>query len=124
MTRRASMLSLALLLLGGCQPTHLVYVYDLSLGVDVAYSNEGSGKLVFGYDRGTYAIVPQKPEGSTTGKKGELMSLAGVSHVKVDGLNEIKFDHFIATGKAATQVAQDPVGLGQIREAIYGKQGQ
>lgn len=110
----------------GCRPSHLIYVYDMSLGVDVAYSNEGSGKLIFGYDRGTYAIVPQKPEKKPEKKdskeNGELMSLAGVSHVKVDGLNEIKFDHFIAAGEAATLVAEDPTGLGQVREAIYGKE--
>lgn len=120
MIGRSSVIGVALLLLGGCQPTHLIYVYDLSLGVDVAYSNEGSGKLVFGYDRGTYAVVPQKAAEGPAAGQGELMSLAGVSHVEVDGLNEIKFDHFIATGQAAKQIAEDPTGLAQIRAAIYG----
>ena len=46
--------------LAGCSATHLVYVYDVSVGMDVAYSTEGSGRVVFGYDRGTYAVVPQK----------------------------------------------------------------
>lgn len=121
MIGRGFLRGMALLLLAGCQPTHLVYVYDLSLGVDVAYSNEGSGKLVFGYDRGTYAVVPQKPGEGSPHSNGELMSLAGVSHVKVDGLSEVKFDHFIATGQAATDVAKDPTGLGQIRAAIFGE---
>jgi hypothetical protein len=120
MRTQLSLLGVALAL-AGCQPTHLVYVYDLSLGLDVAYSNEGTGKVVFGYDRGTYAIVPQKDGAELPGAdRGEIMSLAGVSHVRIDGLNEIKFDHFIATGQAAQEVAQDPDGLRQIRDAIYG----
>lgn len=62
MTRPLLLLSfgLAPALLGGCQVTHLLYVNDTVLGIDVAASAEGTGHLVFGYDRETFALVPRK----------------------------------------------------------------
>jgi len=47
-------------LLGGCQATHLLYVSDTVLGIDVAASAEGTGHMVFGYDRETFALVPRR----------------------------------------------------------------
>lgn len=114
--------ALAALLSQGCAASHLIYVYDLSVGIDVAYSQEGTGRLVFGYDRGTYAVVPQKEPSPPAAKDGEIMSLAAVSRVWSKGINELQFNHFIATGKAATNMVEtDPEGLRVIREAIYGR---
>ena len=113
----------------GCSATHLVYVYDLSIGIDAAYSNEGSGRVVFGYDRGTYAIVPQREDhvadndGVPDSATGELMSLAATSRVDSIGVTEFRFDHLISTGRAAEDIAQDPDGLQMIRDAIYGPKG-
>lgn len=101
--------------LTACTATHMAYVYDASVGIDLAYSNEGNGKLIFGYDRGTYALVPQK-------KDEEIMSLSAVSKVKATGIDDLDFSHFIATGDAAKAVAKDPTGLKQIRTAIFGKE--
>jgi hypothetical protein len=114
------LLPLCVLLAGltyGCQATHAIYVYDLSVGIDVAYSNEGTGKLQFGYDRDTYAIVPQRDN-------DELMSVTAVSKVQSSGLDSLDFNHFIATGAAAGKVARDPDGLAAIRAAIYGEKKQ
>lgn len=102
--------------LAGCRATHLAYVNEMTLGVTVAYGNEGTGKLVIGYDRDTFALVPQKTQGE---QDGELMSLSAVSGVRVVGLNELAFDHFVATGEAAKAVAKDPEGLQMIRNAIF-----
>jgi hypothetical protein len=102
----------------GCRATHLVYVYDLSVGVDVAYSQQGNPKLVVGYDRSTWALVPQKDAQS---EDDELMSLAAVSRVRIQGLDEVDFDHFVATGGAAKDMAKDDEGLRKIREAIFGE---
>lgn len=115
----------------GCHATHLAYVYDASIGLDVAYSQNGNPKMVFGYDRGTYAIVPQREDAiepcetgtgdqaAATTEHGELMTLTGVSRVHADGLGDVQFDHFVATGSAAERVAKDHAGLKQIRKAIF-----
>jgi hypothetical protein len=108
---------LAASLVSGCTATHAIYVYDASVGIDLAYSSEGTGKLVFGYDRDTYALVPKKDDATDD----ELMSLAAVSKVQSEGLNKLDFDHFVATGGAATGVATDPDGLARIRSAIFGE---
>jgi len=113
--KKGSLLSLLVLAvpLGACQPTHLIYVYEAEVGLDLAYSTEGTGKLVFGYDRNTFAIVPQK-------KDDEIMAVSAVSQVKATGLQAVDFNHFIATGSAATSVAMDPDGIKKIRGAIFG----
>ncbi len=119
----------------GCRSTHLAYVYDASVGLDVAYSQNGNPKVVFGYDRGTYALVPQRDDVAAPCEKcpnqdpphpserGELMTLTGVSRVHVNGLGDLQFDHFVATGAAAQRVAKDHVGLKQIRKAIFDEEG-
>lgn len=104
----------------GCRATHLVYVHNASLGIDVSASAEGTGRLAFGYDRDTFALVPRKDESASA----DAMSLASVSCVYADGLNEVQFDHFIATGETAINVAMDDDGLQKIRKAIYGKKDQ
>jgi hypothetical protein len=61
-----------------------------------------------GFDRDTFTIVPLAEEvvDKEGGKRAkDAMSLASTSYVKVDGLNEIIFNHFVATGKSAERVA-------------------
>jgi hypothetical protein len=116
-------------LLAGCQATHLIYVYDLSVGIDVAYGNEGTGRLVFGYDRGTYAIVPQRTDCiaahacTPADETGELMSLVATSYVESSGLDTFEFDHFVSTGDVAVKVAADPNDVAKLREAIFRQAG-
>ncbi len=119
MTRSLLLFGLAPALLAGCQATHLLYVTDTVLGIDVAASAEGTGHLTFGYDRETFALVPRKEEADG---KFDAMSLAAVSCVYADGLQEVRFNHFVATGESAGFVAKDPVGYAQIRNAIFGQQ--
>ncbi len=117
MTRPLLLFGLAPALLGGCQVTHLLYVNDTVLGIDVAASAEGTGHLLFGYDRETFALVPRKEEADGN----DAMSLAAVSCVYADGLQEVRFNHFVATGESAAFVVKDPVGYAQIRNAIFGQ---
>ncbi len=107
MTRPLLLFGLAPALLGGCQATHLLYVSDTVLGIDVAASAEGTGHLIFGYDRDTFALVPRKEEAQAEvqNDRFDAMSLAAVSCVYVDGLQEVRFNHFVATGDSAKYVA-------------------
>ncbi|MFM9913727.1 MAG: hypothetical protein ACKVN9_09365 [Methylophilaceae bacterium] len=104
-----------LLMLTGCAATHLTYVYDSSLGIDVAISTEGTQHVSIGYRQDSYATVPQLDA-------GEAMSLTAISHVSAERLDKVKFDHFVATGLAALSAAKDATGLSQIRQAVFGKQ--
>lgn len=49
------------------------------------------------------------------------MSLAAVSCVYADGLQEVRFNHFVATGQSAMFVTQDEPGYATIRAAIFGE---
>jgi len=136
--KRLSLAGLGLAaVLAGCQASHLAYVYDANIGLDVAYSQNGNPKLVFGYDRGTFALVPQRqdvaepcpgdgspPPSSTPANTGELMTLTAVSLVEVDGLDDVTIDHFVATGDAALRVSKDSAGLKQIRKSIFSEEGR
>jgi hypothetical protein len=121
--------SLVTMCLGGCHATHLVYVYDLSIGIDVAYGTEGTGRLVFGYDRGTYAIVPQRTDCTAAhactpaDESGELMSLVATSYVESKGLDEFEFDHFVSTGEAAVKIAGHGDDVAHLRRAIFRQAG-
>ena len=129
-----TILGLAAPMLVGCQATHLAYVYDADIGLDVAYSQNGNPKLVFGYDRGTFALVPQRQDlvepcagdeaqaSNAPDRTGELMTLTAVSLVEVDGLDDVTIDHFVATGGAALRVAKDSAGLKQIRRSIFSEE--
>lgn len=122
MNRRLSLLFLFPLALcgAGCNSTHVVYVQDTVLGVDVSVTSEGNNRISVGFDRNTYALVPRyTPEAG----KAEAMSVTSVSNVKVAGLDDIVFNHFIATGSAAQDAATDPQGLKMMREAVFGEEG-
>ncbi|WP_297326015.1 hypothetical protein [Nitrosomonas sp.] len=105
------------LLLSGCQATHLVYVHGTTVGLDVAASTEGTGRLVFGYDRDTFALIPHKND---DGKEPDVMSLAAVSCVYAWGLDDVQFRHFVSTGTAAINIVKEPTTLGQIKDSIQG----
>ncbi|MBC8392404.1 MAG: hypothetical protein H8E17_07560 [Deltaproteobacteria bacterium] len=113
MRKTSIILCLVVLLFLGCEATHLVYVHNATLGVDVAVGTEGSAKVSIGYDRDTYSLVPRK------GKGEDAMSVTSVSYIKVNGLDDVVFDHFISTGNAAKLLAKDPAGLRTIRRAIF-----
>lgn len=102
------------LLLCGCEATHLVYVHETSLGLDIAASTEGTGRMVFGYDRDTYSIVPRKADGK------DAMSLASLGCIYAKGLDDVQFKHFVSSGTAAKNIAKDPDLLKQIKQAIKG----
>ncbi len=97
----------------GCPAKHLVYAHDTSIGIDVAASTEGTGRLMFGYDRDTFAIVPRKGD-------GEAMTLVSFGCVYAKGLSKVNFNHFVASGKAAKKIAQSEAGLTNINNALYG----
>ena len=107
------------LLLSGCQATHLVYVHGTTMGLDVAASTQGTGRFVFGYDRDTYALIPRISNDAES-KSSDAMSLAAVSCIYAKGLDDVQFRHFVSTGEAAVEVAQDPVTLEQIKDSIQG----
>lgn len=128
-------LGLVAALISGCQATHLAYVYEADVGLNVAYGENGTGRVVFGYDRATYALVPQREDGDepcpgdaadggdrATG--GELMTLTAVSLVEADGLDDVSIDHFVATGDAALRVSRDSAGLKQIRRSIFSEEAR
>jgi hypothetical protein len=103
------------LLLCGCgEATHLAYVHETSLGLDVAVSTEGTGRLVFGYDRDTYAIIPRKGTGL------EAMTLTSVGCIYASGLDEVNLNHFVSSGTAAIDIAKSKSTLEQINQAIQG----
>jgi len=103
------------LLLTGCQATHLVYVHTTTLGLEVTASTETtSGRMVFGYDRDTFALVPRKKDNE------DAMSLAAISCIYARGLNEVQFRHFVSTGKTAIDIAQDREILADIKSSIQG----
>ena len=93
--------------ISGCTATHLVYAQNSVLGVDVSVGTEGTEKLTFGFDRDTFTIVPKAEDVGADGttRETDAMSLASASYVHVDGLSTIEFNHFVATGHAAKQVA-------------------
>ncbi|MGR9045809.1 MAG: hypothetical protein ACU83N_10965 [Gammaproteobacteria bacterium] len=101
-------------LLYGCEATHLAYVHETTLGMDVAVSTEGTGRLVFGYDRDTYAIVPRKGEGL------DAMTLTSMGCIYASGLDEVSFNHFVSSGAAAINIAKSQATLKQLNQAIHG----
>ena len=102
-------------LLCGCEAKHLAYVHESTLGLDVAASTEGTGRLMFGYDSDTYAIVPRKGVGL------EAMTLVSMGCIYADGLSEVIFNHFVASGQAGILIAQSEKTLTRINEYIQGR---
>ncbi len=115
-------IGLMCLLLSGCQATHLVYVHSTTVGLDVAASTEGTGRFVFGYDRDTYSIIPRKRNDSEIEKieESDAMSLAALSCIHAEGLDDVQFKHFVSTGVAAVKIVQQPEVLAQINQSIQG----
>ncbi|WP_440874663.1 hypothetical protein [Thalassotalea sp. PLHSN55] len=102
-------------LLGGCSTTHLVYVQETSMGLNVAVGAEGMQKMSLGYDRDVLAIVPKK------GKDKDAMALFSVNNVRVEGLDNMDVSEFVATGEPAKKIASDDNMVSTIRSEIYGK---
>jgi hypothetical protein len=100
----------------GCgTPTHLAYVHNMNLGVDLgAAPTEGQVKLAIGYDRKTFALVPQLKADA------DAMSVTSASRVVVAGLSTDKFGHIVATGEIAKKLAKDPKNLGKLVDKLFG----
>lgn len=96
----------------GCEATHLIYVTDVSVGVDVSVSAQGVSNLVFGFDRDILAIVPRLEDGS------EAMTLVSFSNISAKGIEEMKFHSVVATGKAAMSVSKNKAVLESLRKTI------
>ena len=96
----------ALICLAGCN-SHMVYVHETVVGISVAPVNPGNGtaKVSIGYERDTYALVPQKKDNE------DAMSLTAVSRIRANGLNKVQFGHVVATGEAGKIIAKDPEAL-------------
>lgn len=112
-------LSLALAgaaLAAGCQASHLSYVHELTIGLEVAVTPEGMNTVSIGYERDTYAIVPryELPNGDT-----KSMSLTALSRTRIESLSDIEAEHSLATGSAAIEVAKDPTVLNQVADKIF-----
>ena len=103
------------LLICGCEASHLAYVHETSFGLDVAISTEGTGRLVMGYDRDTYALVPRKGEGL------DAMTLSSLGCIYASGLDEVSFNHFVSSGEAAKKIAKSPSTLSMLNQAIQGE---
>ncbi len=110
------------LLLCGCgyvngilpEATHLVYVHETSLGLDVAASTDGTGRFMFGYDRDTYALVPRKAKGK------DAVTLTTFGCIYAAGLDDVQFNQFVSSGEAAKNIAKDSDALKRINQAIQG----
>ena len=98
----------------GCSATHLVYTQETVLGIDLSVGVEGQQKLTIGFDRDTFSIVPKKEGGQ------DAMSVTAIGYVQADGLRDISFENFIATGDAAKSIAKSAEGLAKIKATIYG----
>jgi hypothetical protein len=105
--------------MAGCGATHLSYVHNAVLGVDVTpITDGGTARLAIGFDRETYALVPKSADEHDD---AEAMSLFSASRVQVAGLDEIRFAHALATGEAALDLADRPHDMGAIVERIFSR---
>lgn len=111
-------LTSVILLLTGCSASHLVYVQETSLGVNLGLSAEGTQKLSIGYDRDVYSIVPKKDD------NGDAMSLLSVNDVSIEGMDDMKVSEFVAGGEPAKVLAKDPNAVNKLREKVYGSKGE
>ena len=102
------------LLLSACEGTHLAYVQETNLGIDVSVSDQGTGHLVLGYDRDTYALVPRMENGE------EAMTVTSLGCIYAQGVSEVNYNYFISTGKAAVNIAKEPDTLAKIKQAVNG----
>lgn len=104
-----------ILLFGGCSSTHLVYVQETSMGLNVALSADGMQKMSLGYDRDVFAVIPKK------GEEKDAMSLFSVNKVDITGLDNMDVSEFVATGEPAKELAEDQEAVRKIRNKIYGQ---
>lgn len=128
----------------GCasgKATHLVYVHQANLGVDLSASAQGTARFVMGYDRETFALVPrvepaqvdaQRPmprEATNQANTPEAMSLVSLASAHVSGLDHVRFGHLLASGRIAERIAASAAALAQlsqvkeqIEERVFGDQ--
>jgi hypothetical protein len=130
-TRLAALAACVSTVLGACSATHLIYVHQTTVGVDLsAATTEGNTAFSFGYDSQTYAIVPrcdsatgamggtaQQIGGGAVGNsvpkgpKHDAMSLVAFNQTYVEGVKRIVIKHALATGEPAVLVAKSAATL-------------
>ena len=115
-----SALCVPVLILGACDATHVAYVHNATLGLEVSGGNEGTTKFVLGFDRETFAIVPRYTDDE---KNGEAMTVTAISRVDATGIDRVQFGHVVATGNPAKELAQNPEALRDLARRIFGEPG-
>ncbi len=103
--------------IAACHTSHVAYVHNSVLGVDITASAEGTGRFVLGYDRDTYALVPRFTP--TDSEQADAMSLTSISRVRVH-LDDVLFRHVFATGTPAVRIAKTSKNLAMVREQVMG----
>jgi hypothetical protein len=115
----ASLLSLVLLCLTGCQ-SHLVFLEEDHVGLKAQFqpNNPSPAQITLGYRRGILAVVPQQSANPTNlinpvsvtrttnsitvcENPNELMSLYTVFRANIGFGDPTEVHHFMATGMAA-----------------------
>ncbi len=111
----------ACVFLGGCNATHVVYVHDATLGIDVHTATEGTAKIAIGYERETFGLVPvyEKTCPGTGEKLHEAMTVTAISRVYAKGLDRVEFGHVVATGRAAADLAKHPGALKNLAQQVF-----
>tara|TARA_B100000614_G_scaffold262547_1_gene296757 strand:- start:2757 stop:3119 length:363 start_codon:yes stop_codon:yes gene_type:complete len=99
----------------GCTASHMVYVQEASLGLNLGLGTEGVQKFSLGYDRDIYAVVPKK------GKNQDAMSMLSINKAEIQGLNQITVSEFVAGGDPAEKLAKKPEQISELRNKIYGR---
>ena len=97
-----------------CTSNHLVYVQEASLGLNIGLGTEGTQKFSLGYDRDVYAIVPKK------GEHQDAMSLLSINRAEIEAIDNITVSEFVAGGKPAEKLANQPDAVNKLRRKIYG----
>lgn len=115
--------ALALAILQGCNSTHVVYVHDATLGIAVQTAAEGTGKIVVGFDRETFGLVPtfDRPQDENNPAVRDAMTVTAISRVHMNGLDNVEFGHVVATGTAAEQLATSPETLKTLADRVFNK---
>ena len=103
------------LVLGGCTATHVVYVHDATLGINLTTSTEGTAKFAFGFERETFGLVPKFEDGENT----DAMTVTAVSRVYAEDISKVEFGHVVATGACAKSLVQQPEELRKLAQRVF-----
>tara|TARA_R110002072_G_scaffold5527_2_gene35298 strand:+ start:3808 stop:4167 length:360 start_codon:yes stop_codon:yes gene_type:complete len=107
------------MLLGGCSSNHLVYVQEVSMGLNVSAGLGGTEKISLGYDRDVFAIVPKKDGVASDNPDQDAMSLVTMNKATIESLTKMRVTEFVAAGAPADVIADESDTLTSIREKVY-----